>query len=50
MQVDSFKYIVDADGNCASWRTRDLLSSDAAMFKVASQEQEWFYPLLMPYR
>ena len=50
MQVDAFKYIVQADGNCAAWRLRMLLASDSAVFIVASNEMEWYYDLLQPFR
>ena len=49
-QVDAYKYIVQADGNCAALRLPELLASDSAVFIISSNEQEWYYPLLMPFR
>ena len=49
-QVDSFKYVVHANGECAARQLRDMLSSDAAVMMISSGELEWYYPLLQPYR
>ena len=48
--MDKYKYIVQADGNCAALRLPELLSSDSAVFIISSNEQEWYYPLLLPFR
>ena len=49
-QFDKYQYIITADGNCAANRVKDLLSGDSALFMVQSPQEEWFYPLLVPYK
>lgn len=48
-QVQTFKYIINADGNCAALRLRSLLASDSVVFWVESNQVEWFYSLLQPF-
>ena len=48
-QVNKYKYIINADGHCATIRMHDLLASDSAVFWVETNQIEWFYPLLQPY-
>lgn len=48
-QVQKYKYIINADGNCAAHRLRHLLASDSVVFWIASDQVEWFYPLLEPF-
>ena len=48
-QVRNYKYIFNADGNCAVLRLRQLLASDSAVLYVESDEVEWFHPLLVPF-
>lgn len=48
-QVKRYKYIINADGNCAAHRLRHLLASDSVVFWMESNEVEWFYALLQPY-
>ena len=47
-QVDTYRYLVWAPGNCASVRLALQLASDALVLKVVSPEVEWYYPLLRP--
>lgn len=47
-QVDRFRYLVWAPGNCASVRLALQLASDAVVLKIESPEVEWYYPLLRP--
>ena len=48
-QVKNYKYIIVADGHCATIRTHAVLASDSAVFWVETNLIEWFYPLLQPY-
>jgi len=48
-QVDGYRYLVWAPGNCASVRLALQLASDAVVLKIESPEMEWYYPLLKPY-
>lgn len=48
-QVNKYKYIINADGHCATIRMHDLLASDSAVLWVETNQVEWFYPLLQPY-
>ena len=48
-QVAMYKYLVWAPGNCASVRLALQLASDALVFKIGSDENEWYYPLLKPF-
>lgn len=41
MQVDQYKYVVWATGNCASVRLAKQLASDALVMKIDSDEFEW---------
>lgn len=47
-QVDRFRYLVWAPGNCASVRLALQLASDALVLKIESPESEWYYPMLKP--
>ena len=49
-QFNKYQYIITAEGNCAANRVKDLLSGDSALFMVQSPQEEWFYPLLVPYK
>ncbi|KAK9829902.1 hypothetical protein WJX72_008578 [[Myrmecia] bisecta] len=49
-QINEYKYIVNVDGHCAALRLRHLLSSDSAVMWVESPEEEWYYPLLVPFK
>lgn len=49
-QIDTYKYVIVADGNCISHRMKAMLSSDSAVFWVNSNQEEWYYPLLVPYK
>lgn len=49
-QVDTYRYIISADGNCAANRVKDELSSDSAVFLLQSPIEEWFTPLLVPFK
>ena len=48
-QVSKYKYMIVADGHCATVRMHQLLASDSAVFWVETNLFEWFYPLLQPY-
>ena len=48
-QVAMYKYLVWAPGNCASVRLALQLASDALVFKIDTDEHEWYYPLLKPF-
>ncbi|KAL3136318.1 hypothetical protein ABBQ38_005582 [Trebouxia sp. C0009 RCD-2024] len=48
-QVAMYRYLIWTPGNCASGRLASQLASDAAVFKVESDESEWYYPLLKPF-
>ena len=39
--ADNYKYQLNVEGNCASSRLAYQLYSDAAVFLVASEDQEW---------
>ncbi|KAK9811967.1 hypothetical protein WJX73_004068 [Symbiochloris irregularis] len=48
-QVERYKYLIWVTGNCASVRLAKQLAADALVFKVDSDEREWYYPLLQPH-
>ena len=48
-QVSKYKYMIVADGHCATIRMHRLLASDSAIFWVETNQLEWFYTLLQPY-
>lgn len=48
-QVNKYKYVINADGHCATTRMHDLLASESAVLWVETNQIEWFYPLLQPY-
>lgn len=48
-QIDTYKYQAWLPGNCASVRLALQLAADALVFKIESDEHEWYYPLLKPY-
>ncbi len=48
-QVDSFKYVVNVAGHCASGRLKMQLASDAAVMWVQSPDREWYYSFLVPF-
>lgn len=48
-QVRMYKYIINADGNCAAHRLRHLLASDSVVLWIESNQVEWFYSLLQPF-
>lgn len=48
-QVKHYKFIISADGHCATGRLRHLLASDSVVFWMVSDKVEWFYSLLIPY-
>jgi hypothetical protein len=43
------RYTVWAPGNCGSVRLAHQLASDCLVFKLASNETEWYFPLLAPW-
>ena len=48
-QVKQYKFVISADGHCATGRLRHLLASDSVVFWMVSDKVEWFYSLLVPY-
>ena len=49
-QIRGYKYIINVDGWCGSKRMKQLLASDAAILNIVSMEEEWYTPLLVPYK
>ena len=38
---ETFKYVINVEGNCASARLASQLLGDSAVFWVAGEDQEW---------